>query len=40
MKKQFTYKQIKNIVKELGTLELYDLEKTIKKEFIKRNKTK
>jgi hypothetical protein len=36
----FIYKEIKNCVKELGLLELYDLESTIKKEFIRRNKLK
>ena len=34
------YKEIKKAVKELGTLELYDLESEIKKEFVKRNTIK
>lgn len=33
---RFTYKEIKKCIKELGLLELYDLESTIKKEFLKR----
>lgn len=35
---EFTYNQIKKCIKDLGLLELYDLESTIKKEFVKRNK--
>jgi len=34
--KNFTYKKIKSCIKELGTLELFDLENTIRKEFEKR----
>jgi hypothetical protein len=31
-----TYKEIEESVEGLGTIELYDLESTIRKEFIKR----
>jgi hypothetical protein len=37
---KLTYKKIKKFIKELGVLELYDLESEIKKEFIRRNETK